>query len=618
MMHPTKEWQDEQIRKLHDMMGDNPAPVESAPDQAENFTDSLRRQIYDGGAYGGRIQNATPIPAQEDVGQYGQGMPIQDATPIPTQKDVGQYSNGMPVQDATPIPEQGDMKSYGPGAAFYPDGSQDYTDPARYYNNDPRFSKSAGKVITTPSLVDPNLGVSDRDPRDYSSAGDPTGVNADRRAMTRDYLSQKYGQAANSDKYDDAVADQSRTNDIADVGHSLDRMFTSRAVAYGGKGADAGFWQGMKRDAAGRTQEAGDARKQKIADYLMKQRMGNEGVAQIDQIRNSDQQAAMYDPNSGVSRATRSGFKQVFPNEAAAYPDLEQMNAIDIERLVKGYEAKAKRDTENTMRTAQAAQWNSDAKLKADMAGTLKNKAEAEVDYLKARAGQANRMPLAKEAAAAKPSPAIQALDRKYVNDYLKWTTEDKGALDRNLELLRQSEAKLQKELNTVGESQSLISGNLVGRLHDSMRSEESKKIQADVEQAALGSIKGTLSGPTSDRDVNIILSKSYDPKLSISSNLDKIRKSIAIIEAAKKEKDKKAAYFEKMGSLGGYQSSPTTDDSQASDAPAQADETKKPFYPMAIPKEGYLWMEDPETGEKGQVPKNRLQYYKQKGLRAI
>ena len=351
----TPEQMDEEVKRLgYENYSANGEPVERPYGQAENFTDSLHKSIY--------------------------GSGVQEATPIPTQKDVGQYGQGMPIQDATPIPEQGNMKSYGPGAAFYPDGSQDYTDPARYYNNDPRFSKRDGTVIVAPSLVDPNLGVSDRDPRDYSSPGDPTGANADRRAMTRDYLSQKYGQAANSDNYDAAVTAQDRTNSLANVGHGLDQIFTARGAAYGGKGADAGFWQGMKRDAAGRTQEAGDARKQKIADYLMKQKMGSEGVAEIDQIRNSDQQAAMLDPNSGVSKATRVGFMRLFPEESKDFPELDQMNARDIQNLMKNYETKIKADSDRNFRTAQQAQITSTNDMKKEMLPYLQDESTSRLE----------------------------------------------------------------------------------------------------------------------------------------------------------------------------------------------------------------------------------------------
>lgn len=572
----TPEQMDEEVKRFgYENYPQNGEPAERPYGQSENFTDSLHRSIYGGG-----VQEATPIPAQEDVGQYGQGMPIQDATPIPTQKDVGQYSNGMPVQDATPIPEQGNMKSYGPGAAFYPDGSQDYTDPARYYNNDPRFSKSAGKVITTPSLIDPNLGVSDRDPRDYSSASDPKGVNADRRAMTRDYLSQKYGQAANSDKYDDAVSAQDRTNTIATIGHGVDRMLMAHSAARGGPGADAGFWQGMKRDAAGRTQDAGDARKQKISDYLMKQRMGNEGVAQIDQIRNSDQQAAMYDPNSGVSRATRSGFKQVFPNEAAAYPDLEQMNAIDIERLVKGYEAKAKRDTENTMRTAQAAQWNSDAKLKADMAGTLKNKAEAEVDYLKARAGQADRMPQARApqqvqaqipGQPVKPKINYSPVDRDYAKDYNEWTGRGQATYQKNRGLL-------QRSLDTLKslKDNSMASGRLAGTAPDWLRSDESIRLQSDIREAAQGALKGTLGPQFTEREGERIMNAAYNPKLPPSENAAKVQRALNEVDGNARLANSKAKHWEKRGTLDGYESEDITKPKENNAESQQGQETKK------------------------------------------
>jgi len=172
-------------------------------------------------------------------------------------------------------------------------------------------------------------------------------------------------------------------------------MLMAHSAARGGPGADAGFWNGMKRDAAGRTQEAGDSRKQKIADYLMKQKIGSEGVAEIDQIRNSDQQAAMLDPNSGVSRATRAGFKRMFADEVQNFPELEQMNARDIQGLMKNYEVQAKMSIDRSMKDAQAQALlaNEDNKekelnLRRDQMESTKGKTQAEIEYLKARAKQ--------------------------------------------------------------------------------------------------------------------------------------------------------------------------------------------------------------------------------------
>jgi hypothetical protein len=188
---------------------------------------------------------------------------------------------------------------------------QSYVDPnVKYLNQDkipagmtfPSLSSAPKEYLMDPNAILP----ADRNPVDWQMTGESTGGDIsteerNQRALVRDYLAQKYGEAASSKGVEEAMARQKRGNDWADVGYNVDRMLMAHSAARGGPGADAGYYQSQKKDLAGDVQNQEELRQAKIKDYLTKQNMGEEGVKELQQMHGYDITNAQNDPHSKVA-----------------------------------------------------------------------------------------------------------------------------------------------------------------------------------------------------------------------------------------------------------------------------------------------------------------------------
>lgn len=185
----------------------------------------------------------------------------------------------------------------------------------------------------------------ERNPLDYTSKNDDleNGEN-DRRHLIRTYLEQTYGKAADSSAVDDARSRASTINNMADIGHGLDRMFTAHSAARGGQGVDNAFWSGMKQDAQQGVQNADSERKAKISDYLAKKNLGRQGVADLQQQNEWETKNSMLDPYSKISKSYQDAFKGMFPAESDNM-DLSTMSANDISQMAKMYQTKQLADS---------------------------------------------------------------------------------------------------------------------------------------------------------------------------------------------------------------------------------------------------------------------------------
>lgn len=211
---------------------------------------------------------------------------------------------------------------------------QTYIDP----NADLYQGLPEGMTYPAPSLApkeafkDPSrIPTTDISPVDYKQ-GNTLDPERTQRNLVRSYLEQKYGKAASSTGLDEAKRQQERTNTIADFGHGLDRMFTAHSAASGGQGVDNEFWKGMKQDAAGKVSQADADRKQKIADYLMQQNLGRQGVEDLSKSHEQDRAVAMQNPNSEISQTYQTAFAKLYPEYAEG---IEQVPAADINNFIK-------------------------------------------------------------------------------------------------------------------------------------------------------------------------------------------------------------------------------------------------------------------------------------------
>lgn len=146
-------------------------------------------------------------------------------------------------------------------------------------------------------------------------------------------------------------------------------------------------------------------------------------------------------------------------------------------------------------------------------------------------------------------TPGQKTLDSTFAKDLDEWTSGGEVAVDKNLQRLKEAKDKLK----SLGDTS--VSGRVVGRLPDFLRSEESLAIQQDVQGAAQGALRATLGSQFTEKEGQRIMQNSYDPRLSPEENIRKIDAAIRELETQKQNKNRKAQEFEQRGTLKDYRS---------------------------------------------------------------
>lgn len=154
---------------------------------------------------------------------------------------------------------------------------------------------------------------------------------------------------------------------------------------------------------------------------------------------------------------------------------------------------------------------------------------------------------------AAKNSSALtdgqKAVDKDFAKHYNEWQATGKPTFQKNLKRLEDAKKSLEKA--SFG-----TSGRVVGALPNMVRSEESKRIQQDVQAAAQASLKATLGSQFTEQEGVRIMNMAYDPTLSPKENIRKIDMAIDEIKAAAQSNDDRSKVFESKGTLAGYSGS--------------------------------------------------------------
>ena len=154
-----------------------------------------------------------------------------------------------------------------------------------------------------------------------------------------------------------------------------------------------------------------------------------------------------------------------------------------------------------------------------------------------------------------KLTPGQKSVDTNYAKDYLEWTNSGKGIYEKNM-------ARLEDAKKRLGNPGYGVSGNLIGRLPEVMRTEESRQIQQDVRAAAQASLRATLGAQFTEKEGERIMQFAYDPTLSAEANIAKIDAAINEIKSNADNQNAKAGQYEKAGSLKEYKSSAPTEQS--------------------------------------------------------
>jgi hypothetical protein len=284
--------------------------------------------------------------------------------------------------------------------------------------------------------------------------------------------------------------------------------------------------------------------------------MGREGAADLALNREYDQKAAMQNPNSEVSQRYQTLFAERYPDYAE---QIQGVPAAEIEVFAKHLQEQEKMEYEAEKSKYDRGMKDRDYKLREKQVGIQDRAVKVRENQAGSATTREVTMPDGTvKTEVVKPNKAVEALDRDYVKDYNDWTSGGKSDYQKNRKLLENALGRL-KAAKQQGK-QDEISGRGVGiygkAFDGSLRSEDSLKIQQDVEQAAMGGLKATVGANPTEGERKEILQKAYDPKLSVDSNIDKILSMIDDFDAKAAAKEEKAQHFEQTQTLGGYKGS--------------------------------------------------------------
>ena len=145
-------------------------------------------------------------------------------------------------------------------------------------------------------------------------------------------------------------------------------------------------------------------------------------------------------------------------------------------------------------------------------------------------------------------SPGMKKLDEIYAQEYSDWRAQRSSALS-NL-------ASIGKVLGQLERGEKLT-GPAVGIQPEFLRAitnPEATQAMETVQSVVQQNLRQVLGGQFAQQEAAQLLSRAYNPSLAPEYNAERLRKLYAQMEISAKQKDAMAEYFEKNGTLSGYE----------------------------------------------------------------
>jgi hypothetical protein len=156
------------------------------------------------------------------------------------------------------------------------------------------------------------------------------------------------------------------------------------------------------------------------------------------------------------------------------------------------------------------------------------------------------------KAAASGPSEGIKALDRAYAKDY-------------NTYVLQGDAANAKTQIGSLEKARRLMdqtpnfSGPEVGSLPEAIRKRTSPgayAIQQAIQESISSSLRSILGSAFTAKEGERIMNYAFDPALPPEENKYRVDKILGKLKAMASAKDQAMAYFQKNGTMAGYQAS--------------------------------------------------------------
>lgn len=190
---------------------------------------------------------------------------------------------------------------------------------------------------------------------------------------------------------------------------------------------------------------------------------------------------------------------------------------------------------------AAAASAQADAQVDAATIDAQIELARAQASKARAEADKAN-------AGGRTLTPAQQAVDSAYAQEYIDWRAAGGFAgLENNLKLLEGAVSVL--------EGADTLTGPVIGRLPKFIQQSINPKapdVRADVERVIQQSLRQILGGQFAQKEAEQLFARSFDPTQQEGSNIDRIKATIAELRARGQAKESAAQHFEQTGTLTG------------------------------------------------------------------
>lgn len=486
--------------------------------------------------------------------------------------------------------------------------SKQYVDPNMKYIDQDKIPEGmtfpALSTVPKEYLRDPNAPLpADRNPMDWALTSETAGNDnstdeRNQRAYIRDYLAQKYDKAANMSGVEDAMAERKRVDNIANFGHAFSRGATAQSSARGGPGVDETFWKNLREGGQQDVRDAESLRSEKIKDYLTTQRMGTEGVKELQQMHGYDQQNEMSDPSSNISRSYQNAFSAMYPSESEKIgQDISNMSASEIASFSKMYGSKADSDFRKEVERAklgyadaglqlQGRKLQSDEARQGQEMSAMAPKTQAEIDRIKADIALTNAKTKAVQtgkgalgATGLKPSKAYDAVDRDYAKDYNEWTVNGRSDYEKNMKVLK--EAYDQMNAIEADKQGSKVSGRWEGVktkvLGEPGRSSEGLELQKKVEKAVIGSLKAVAGANPTEGERAAVLGTAFNINLPLKANIENVKSIMNDLNNRAIRNEQKAKHFESKRTLEGMKTEGVVGES-----------SQGPFGPRV--KQGGVW----------------------------
>ncbi len=153
------------------------------------------------------------------------------------------------------------------------------------------------------------------------------------------------------------------------------------------------------------------------------------------------------------------------------------------------------------------------------------------------------------------PSKGVEQLDKEFAKNYQEFRFGGGYAgVKKNLDQLKDVVGKLKQKGDITGTwSEKFLPESVADRLRAVGR-EDAQDVKDTVEQVIQQSLRQTLGAQFTEKEASRLIERSYNPKLSDEKNIERLEKTIEQLDQMAREKDEAGRYFEKQGTLEGYE----------------------------------------------------------------